>query len=41
MITPVWGLVMLAFNAWFGTNYGFVLDKPDNPSLLDLFGGWP
>ena len=40
-VTVVWGLAMLAFNAAFGTNYGFVSSKPDNPSLLDLMGGWP
>jgi hypothetical integral membrane protein (TIGR02206 family) len=40
-VTVLWGLAMLAFNARFGTNYGFVSSKPDNPSLLDLMGGWP
>ncbi|RRO18157.1 TIGR02206 family membrane protein [Saccharopolyspora rhizosphaerae] len=39
--TVVWGLAMLAFNDAAGTNYGFVTSKPENPSLLDLMGGWP
>ncbi|MBB5152730.1 YwaF family protein [Saccharopolyspora phatthalungensis] len=40
-VTLVWIAAMLAFNAWAGTNYGFVSRKPDNPSLLDVMGGWP
>ncbi|MCI2423529.1 TIGR02206 family membrane protein [Saccharopolyspora sp. K220] len=40
-VTVVWGATMLGFNAWAGTNYGFVSSKPENPSLLDLMGGWP
>lgn len=39
--TIVWGVAILGFNALAGTNYGFVNAKPDNPSLLDLMGGWP
>ncbi|GAA5134070.1 TIGR02206 family membrane protein [Pseudonocardia adelaidensis] len=41
VVTVAWGLAMLAFNAAAGTNYLFVSRKPDNPSLLDLMGGWP
>jgi hypothetical integral membrane protein (TIGR02206 family) len=41
VITLVWGVLMLAFNEWAGTNYGFLNSKPTNPSLLDLMGGWP
>lgn len=40
-LTAVWGAAMLVFNSWAGTNYDFVNRKPDNPSLLDLLGGWP
>lgn len=40
-ITVAWGVAMLLFNAWAGTNYGYVSSKPTTPSLLDLFGGWP
>jgi hypothetical integral membrane protein (TIGR02206 family) len=40
-VTVGWGLVMLGFNELAGTNYLFVSTKPDNPSLLDLMGGWP
>ncbi|GAA2345272.1 TIGR02206 family membrane protein [Saccharopolyspora halophila] len=41
VVTVAWALAMLAFNARFGSNYGFVSSKPDNPSILDLMGGWP
>ncbi|MDA3631019.1 TIGR02206 family membrane protein [Saccharopolyspora sp. WRP15-2] len=41
VVTVVWAAAMLVFNAWAGTNYGFVSRKPNNPSLLDLMGGWP
>ncbi|MEB3367528.1 YwaF family protein [Saccharopolyspora mangrovi] len=40
-VTVTWGLAMLVFNEAAGTNYGFVSSKPENPSLLDLMGGWP
>ncbi|QIZ33825.1 TIGR02206 family membrane protein [Saccharopolyspora sp. ASAGF58] len=40
-MTLGWGAAMLVFNSWAGTNYGFVSRKPDNPSLLDVMGGWP
>lgn len=41
VVTAAWALAVLAFNSWAGSNYGFVSRKPDNPSLLDLMGGWP
>jgi hypothetical integral membrane protein (TIGR02206 family) len=39
--TIIWGIATLGFNALASTNYGFLNAKPDNPSLLDLMGGWP
>lgn len=39
--TFTWAVLMLVFNSWAGTNYGYVSSKPANPSLLDLMGGWP
>ncbi|GAB3293606.1 TIGR02206 family membrane protein [Parasphingorhabdus pacifica] len=41
VVTVVWGAAMLGFNEIFGTNYGFLNSKPNNPSILDLMGGWP
>jgi hypothetical integral membrane protein (TIGR02206 family) len=29
------------FNAVYGTNYMYLREKPDVPTLLDLFGPWP
>lgn len=41
VITLAWAGAVLVFNGWAGSNYGFLNSKPQNPSLLDLMGGWP
>lgn len=41
VITLGWAGATLVFNGWAGSNYGFLNSKPQNPSLLDLMGGWP
>jgi hypothetical integral membrane protein (TIGR02206 family) len=40
-VTLAWAAITSAFNAYAGTNYGFLNRKPGTPSLLDLFGPWP
>lgn len=39
--TLCWGLVMLAFNSVAGSNYGFLNEKPQVGSLLNVLGDWP
>ncbi len=40
-VTLAWAAITLTFNAYAGSNYGFLNRKPGTPSLLDLFGPWP
>ena len=39
--TLVWAATVMTFNAFTGTNYGYLNRKPAVSSLLDLFGPWP
>ncbi|WP_026877396.1 TIGR02206 family membrane protein [Jiangella gansuensis] len=39
--TAAWAATVFAFNLAADTNYGFLNDKPDSASILDLFGPWP
>lgn len=39
--TAFWAVVVLAFNAATGTNYGYLSRKPATSSLLDVLGPWP
>lgn len=41
VVTLAWAAITMAFNAFAGSNYGFLNRKPATPSLLDLFGPWP
>lgn len=34
-------LVVIPLNMYIGANYGFLMEKPDGPTLLDYFGPWP
>jgi hypothetical integral membrane protein (TIGR02206 family) len=37
----LYAAAMAVFNALFGTNYMYLREKPDVPTLFDLFGPWP
>ena len=37
----VYAVVMLVPNYFMGSNYFYVMAKPDTPSLLDIMGPWP
>jgi hypothetical integral membrane protein (TIGR02206 family) len=41
LVTAVWAAVTMTFNGIAGTDYGFLNEKPDTASLLDLMGPWP
>ncbi len=40
-LTAGYVVVMLAYNAAAGANYGFLNRKPSQPSILDYLGPWP
>ncbi|WP_067441866.1 YwaF family protein [Nocardioides jensenii] len=39
--TATWAISVFTFNAFTGTNYGFLNHKPSSGSLLDYLGPWP
>jgi hypothetical integral membrane protein (TIGR02206 family) len=41
VVTLVWAVAAMSFNAVTGTNYGYLNRKPASGTLLDLFGPWP
>ena len=40
-VTAVWAAGIFALNLLLDTNYGYLNDKPDPASILDLLGPWP
>jgi hypothetical integral membrane protein (TIGR02206 family) len=39
--TAVWAVTVMVFNGAAGTNYGYLNEKPEASSLLDVLGPWP
>jgi hypothetical integral membrane protein (TIGR02206 family) len=40
-VTAAWAAAVMVFNAFTGTDYGYLNRKPKVASLLDLLGPWP
>ena len=41
LVMNVYAAAIIAFNFDFGTNYFYVMTKPQQPTLLDYLGPWP
>lgn len=41
LTTVVWAVSVFTFNVIAETNYGFLNEKPNTPSILDYLGPWP
>ena len=40
-VTALWAIGVYGFNAWTGSNYGYLNAKPGAASILDYLGDWP
>lgn len=40
-ITLVWAVVVFGYNTVAGSNYGYLNERPESASILDLLGPWP
>ncbi|RBM12515.1 TIGR02206 family membrane protein [Prauserella sp. PE36] len=40
-VTAGWAAVAMVFNAFAGTNYGYLNRAPESVSLVDVLGPWP
>jgi hypothetical integral membrane protein (TIGR02206 family) len=40
-VTAVWAVCVFCLNLVAGTNYGYLNEKPNAASILDLLGDWP
>lgn len=41
IVTAIWAVLVMIFNALTDTNYGYLNGKPETASLLDVLGPWP
>lgn len=41
LVTLAWAVAAYVFNVLTGANYGYLNEKPERASLLDLLGPWP
>ena len=41
IVTALWAGIVMTFNAFTGTNYGYLNRKPPGTSALDLLPAWP
>lgn len=41
VVTAVWAAAVFGVNLALGTNYGYLNEKPNATTILDLFGPWP
>ncbi|HKE27510.1 MAG TPA: TIGR02206 family membrane protein [Bryobacteraceae bacterium] len=41
LVLKAYAAAMFAFNLHFGTNYFYLMRKPEVHTLLDIFGPWP
>lgn len=39
--SEIYFICTMTLNTFLGTNFGFLAEKPSQPSLLDYFGDWP
>lgn len=39
--SEIYFICTMTVNTFLGTNFGFLAEKPSQPSLLDYFGDWP
>lgn len=41
VVTNLYAGIVITVNWFYGTNFGYLAQKPANPSILDYLGDWP